>query len=510
MNFPKAAPTLATATPAEGAHADRTLLDVDADQGPTTVFDRDAVAAAAAESAKPTSEPALAAASAKALPIAEIVEVAPRSPDVTAPFQRMTGAAAIVVASRAVPAAPGGPGNTEIFRAVPRAIVVQRPAGAMAPQPSSTSASRTLAGMAFFVLASLGVLGLSAKYVPSGASAGALPPAAFVAAPARVVVSPAEMLPPGRSLSLIGEVRPLKQIALYSKVSGYLKDVRFDKGDKVTAGQVLGVLENPDADGRIASAQADYGLKTSVAKRAKALNASGSTSVAESERAEAEVAIANAELSRAMVNKGYGIMRAPFAGVITARYADPGALLQAATSSAPGALPLAELSDVSSVRITVFVGQADAPFVGDGTPVKIWSDAKPTEKVAATITRTTHALDARTRTMQCEIQLENPNDRFTAGGSVHVDLVAASPSALAVPAEGVFLRQGKPTVVVVRDGKAVVTPVETGDHDGKRVRILSGIAEGDLVALNAGHELANGARVEAVRKDAAGPKMAGK
>jgi len=382
-------------------------------------------------------------------------------------------------------------------------------APASTPDPASARSApsrfgrRLVAGAAFFAVATCGVGALARKHVDLSRASGAV---AEVARPAdegtRVVVAPAEVLPAGRALALTGEVRPIRQVTLYAKVSGYLKEARFDKGDAVAEGQVLGVLENPDGDHRIAAAQAELSVRRQAAKRSRALSASGVTADADHERSDADLAIASAELSRAATQKGYASIRAPFAGTITARYADPGALLQAATSSSQAALPLAELSDLRTVRITVFVGQGDAPFVREGTPATIWTDAQPKLKVDARITRTTKALDPRTRTLQCEIELANPDGHFTAGSAVHVDLVAASPAALAVPVEGVFAHRGKPSVMIIRDGKAVLTPVEPGDHDGKRVRILSGLAEGDLVALGAGHDLANGAKIIPVKKPA--------
>jgi RND family efflux transporter MFP subunit len=213
---------------------------------------------------------------------------------------------------------------------------------------------------------------------------------------------------------------------------------------------------------------------------------------------EGDLAIASAELSRARAFKAFATIRAPFAGTITARYADVGALLQAATTSAQTALPLAELSDLDTVRITVYLGQFDAPFVKEGIPVTLWTDAQPARRVDAAITRTTRSLDARTRTLEGEIELSNPAGQFTPGDTVHVNLTATSPSTLAVPVEALFLRQGQPSVMTVHDGRASRTPVEVGDNDGKRVRVLSGLRQGEMVVLHAAGDVAEGSRVEVV------------
>jgi multidrug efflux pump subunit AcrA (membrane-fusion protein) len=146
------------------------------------------------------------------------------------------------------------------------------------------------------------------------------------------------------------------------------------------------------------------------------------------------------------------------------------------------------------------LSDAQAQGILEGTPVTLWTDAQPTQRVDATITRTTRALDARTRTLECEIELANPGSEFTPGDSVHVNLIAASPSTLAVPVEAVYLRQGRTSVMTIHDGRAVRTSVDVGDNDGKKVRVLSGLHEGDKVVLHAGGDIAEGSFVEAVRE----------
>ena len=367
------------------------------------------------------------------------------------------------------------------------------------PTPRRSRKVHALAVGATIFLGSLGAVGLLAVDYARRAPAKNAPSARAPEAATTVVVAPVEILPAGRPLSLLGDVRPARQVTLYAKVSGYLKSVAFDKGDYVKEGQVLGILETPEADQQIRSAEADYGVKRRAANRMRALAATAVTSQSDLERVDGDLTMAGAELSRHRAVKDYATIRAPFAGTITGRFADSGALLQAATGSAATALPLAELSDLSRIKITVYIGENDAPLVRTGTPVTVVTDGQPRRRVEGTITRTTHALDARTRTLQAEIELDNTEGLFTAGESVHVQCVVAAPSGVAVPAAAVFLRQGKTSVMVARDGRAELRTVETRDHDGKKVRVSSGLREGDFVILHAASEVSDGARIEAAR-----------
>jgi membrane fusion protein, multidrug efflux system len=366
------------------------------------------------------------------------------------------------------------------------------------PSPPSIWTRKRKTG-AFVALAAIVLLatGLTVGSRPRDKAAAAAQ-AAKAGAPMRVVVAPVEPLPAGRMVSVVGDVRPLRQVTLYAKVSGYLKEIRVDKGDKVTKNEVLAVLDSPDTDQLVASAEAEYRVRMRADRRARQLHAAAVTSEADLDRVDGDFAIASAELSRLRALKAYATIVAPFDGVITARYADPGALVQAATSAAQTALPLAEISDLGAVRITVYLGAYEAPFVHEGTPVTLWTDSQASRRVEAKITRTTRSLDARTRTLECEVELPNPDGQFTPGDMVHVNLVAASPSTLAAPVEAIFLHKGKTSVMTVDQGRASLKAVEIGDDDGKKARILSGVHEGELVALHPAGEVTDGSRVEAV------------
>src|SRR5205085_1644932 len=147
--------------------------------------------------------------------------------------------------------------------------------------------------------------------------------------------------------------------------------ILVDKGDAVGAGQVLAVIESPELDQQYEAALADARNKRVNADRFRALAKQNASSAQEAERYETDAAVAEANLKAIETLKSYEVIRAPFTGRVTARYADPGALMQNATSAQTGALPVLTVSETGRLRVYAYVDQQDAPLVGVGTPAEI-------------------------------------------------------------------------------------------------------------------------------------------
>ena len=305
--------------------------------------------------------------------------------------------------------------------------------------------------------------------------------------------------PATRSLTLSGEARAFRQTTLYAKVSGYLKMVRVDKGDRVRDGEVLGVIEAPEVEQQVASKRADLDIKKLTEERYQGLADTGVISQQERDQAQADVRIASADLLALNALRGYEVIRAPFAGVITARYADPGALLQAATSS-ENALALVDVAEIDRVRIFVYLGQNEALFVHEGDPVSVYTEQFPDKKIAATITRFSRELDTRTRTMLTEIDVDNRAAGFLPGIYVRVDFSIPAPPAMEVPADALVFRNGGAAIAVEAGGRAKFVAIEAGDTDGKFVRVTRGVEAGDRVILHPGDDVADGSPVRVATK----------
>src|SRR3954469_11186548 len=297
-----------------------------------------------------------------------------------------------------------------------------------------------------------------------------------------------------RVVSLPAEVRAEQRATLYAKVSGYVKEVLVDKGERVRKGQVLAVLESPDQDQQVASAHAGLTFRKQQLQRTLRLSPSGRVSVQDREAAEEAVKVARAALTRAEVQKGYEILRAPFDGTITARYADPGALLPAATGGTAAAQPLLEVAQLDRLRVLLHLGQDDAARVrvGDAVQLQAAPDQPP---FPARISRISQTLDPRTRTMQCDIDLPEPPPGLYPGAFVQTRLPLHGAPRPLIPAEALIGQGGQLFAALVEDGKVHFQRLKLGVDDGASVEVLDGLRGGELVALNLGPEVADGAPV---------------
>ena len=315
----------------------------------------------------------------------------------------------------------------------------------------------------------------------------------------RVFVAEARLSDEGRELTLPADVRGFLQATVYAKIAGYVKTMRVDKGDRVTEGEVLGVLESPEVDHQVAAAEADLVIKQRTFERYRALVKTDYVSVQDFETARAQAEVSQATLRQTKALQAYKTLRAPFAGIVTARYVDPGALVPAATGSTQAALPLVDVADLRRLRILVFVQQDAAPFVQAGDAVHITIDQQPNVRLDAPISLCAKALDPRTRTMLCEIWVDNQHQLYP-GTFVHAALRLRTTRVPVVPSEALLVRNGKPAVAAVRDGHLHFKPVRPGLDDGKIVQVLDGLAVGERVALAPPASVADGAVVQAVEQ----------
>ncbi|HMC33832.1 MAG TPA: efflux RND transporter periplasmic adaptor subunit, partial [Myxococcales bacterium] len=309
-----------------------------------------------------------------------------------------------------------------------------------------------------------------------------------------VRVARIELAPADRVVSLPAEVRAEQRATLYAKVSGYVKKVSVERGDRVRKGQVLATLESPDLEAQVASAQAELTFRRQQLARVERLAPSGRVSVQDREAAEEGVKVARAALARAQVQVDYQVLRAPFDGTVTARFADPGALLPAATGSTSSAQPLVEVAQLDRLRVALHLGQDDAARVRVGDKVQL--QTSPDQPAfEARISRISQSLDPRTRTMQCEIDLAQPPEGLYPGAFVQTRLPLHGPPRPLLPSEALLGQGGQLLVALVEDGKVHFQRVKLGVDDGAKVEVLDGLRGGEIVALNLGPEVPDGSPV---------------
>jgi RND family efflux transporter MFP subunit len=324
----------------------------------------------------------------------------------------------------------------------------------------------------------------------------------------RVRVARAQLSPPLRKVELQGEARPFASATLYAKVSGYLKQMRVDKGDMVKPNQVIAVIEAPEIDRQYDAALADAGYKKANARRAADLAKPGVVSAAEAETQVGVAQVAQAQVATLAQQKSYEVLRAPFAGTVTARYADPGALVQAATGAQTGALPLVTISTPERLRVYVYVPQREASFVKVGDRAQVTVAERPDVQIEGIVARRSDELDSRTRMMLVEVDLDNHDGKIVPGSFVTVMLTFATPPEIVVPVEALVMNGQKASVFVLEGDTVHARPVTVSDNDGSEVRLARGLRAGELVALNVGDEVADGARVQPVAPPPSGGRDA--
>ena len=323
-----------------------------------------------------------------------------------------------------------------------------------------------------------------------------------------------------KTITIPAEFRPYVEAVLNAKVSGYVDKMNVDFGDRVKGGQVLATLIVPELNAELTNAiaavqkaQADYTNAELIYTRMSTVNQqhpnlvaqqSIDTAQANAQMAAAAIAAAGADVNKYETLVGYTRIIAPFDGVVTWRYADPGALIQAGTSSDTQSLPLVRVSDNYLLRLDFPVSVDNVKYmrVGDRVDVKVESLGKTyTEK----ITRFTDKVDIDTRTMMVEVEVPNPNLEIVPGMYCTVILkVDKQPNALAVPI--VAVTDGKQTAVLVvnPNNEVEARPVTVGLETPDTYQILSGLKEGERVMVgNPGH-IQPGQKVEVLAAGAPG------
>ncbi len=307
----------------------------------------------------------------------------------------------------------------------------------------------------------------------------------------------AAMGPPIRRLVLVGELTPYREATLFAKVSGYLTKVTVDFGDHVKAGQVLAEISAPEVDHQIQSATATLQNARALAARNRDLESKGFFSKQALADAETQVKVAQAHLAELRDLADYRVLRAPFSGVVTARHADPGALLQAATTNATSSQPVLTLADTSRLKVAIYADQGEAPRVQPGLDAEVIDAADPSRKFLGKVTRVAARLDPRTRTLPAQVDIDNAAGQAVAGSFVNVALLLPVQSFLEVPASALVIREKKTLVgLLTADGHMQLRPITVSSTDGKVVRVAGGLDLGERVLLNVPSSLPDGGKVK--------------
>jgi RND family efflux transporter MFP subunit len=328
------------------------------------------------------------------------------------------------------------------------------------------------------------------------------------------------------TLTVAGEFQPYQEVDLHAKVSGYIRRINVDIGDRIKKGEVLAVLEVPELNAQVAAskaqiqhsesevaraksevtyAQADYvavhaaySRLAEAAKRrpgliaeqelddarAKDQDAEAKINVAKSalEATEGQLAVSKADNERVQSLEDYSIVTAPFTGVVTMRYADVGSLIQAGTASATQSEPVVRVAQSDLLRLRMPVPEEDVPYIHIGSEMQI--RVKATGKTfACKVIRFTRELNTSTRTMLVEVDVPNPDLSLTSGMYAETTIVLQHKSNVLIIPAGAVERQGGSSYVLVvdRQNKVVKVPVVVGIQGTDRVEISKGLSENQQV-----------------------------
>jgi len=314
-------------------------------------------------------------------------------------------------------------------------------------------------------------------------------------------------------VTIAAEFRPYLEAELNAKVSGFLSVINVDFGDKVKAGQLLAVLEVPELKDDLDSARAaqgragaDYTNAHLLFTRLVGVNNEHSNLVAQQDIDTAEakdsasaaaLASAKADVEKYQTLLGYTQITAPFDGVVTARYADPGALIQAGTSSDTQARPLVRVSDNYLLRLDFPVSVDDVRYIHLGDKVEVRVQSLGDKLFRGQVSRFTGKVNHDTRTMITEIEVPNPNLQLVPGMYAAATFkLEQRPHALAIPIQAVSFRDDPSVYLVNRSHEIEARAVTLGLVTSTRCEVTSGLNEGDLLMIGGRSSVHPGEKVD--------------
>jgi RND family efflux transporter MFP subunit len=309
------------------------------------------------------------------------------------------------------------------------------------------------------------------------------------------------------TLTLPGRLEAFVQAQMFARVSGYVKDWKYDIGSRVKAGTLLAEIDAPDLDQQImqaeanlASAQANSVLSDATLVRGQSLIKTLAISQQDLDQRSADasnkqglVRAAQANLDRLRVLEQYKHVAAPFDGLVTARNTDVGMLINAGA----GGPPMFVVSEISKLRVYVNVPQNYVPSIPVGTTAKLSVPEYPGRTFPATVAASAQSVDVASNSTRVQLVVDNSRGELMTGDFTTVTFDLAHPDvAINVPASAlIFNKSGLHVAIVDREGKIVLEEVTITRDLGNEVEIGSGIAPDDRVVANPPDGIASGDKV---------------
>jgi len=370
-----------------------------------------------------------------------------------------------------------------------------------------------------WLLLSIGLAGCSDRGAARADNAAA--PAGLLSIDVvRVVQQPTNVV-----LDMPGQLDPYETVAVYPKVTGFVKRVRVDRGSRVRTGELMAELEAPElvaqraeaqsklqaAEAQLAVARAKADADTSTFERLKAASATPGVvagndvvvaqKAVEADQSQIAAAQQTAEAARQAVRsitqmEGYLRVTAPFDGVVTERNVHPGTLV--GPNSGPAATtPMLRVVHNDRLRLVVPVPEAYTADVVPGGTVSFTVTAYPGQTFSGTVARIAQAVDVKTRTMAVELDVMNKDGRLAPGTFCQVKWpVHRRTPSLFVPSGSVGSTTDRTFVIRVRNGRTEWVDVKTGFASGPLVEVFGDLQPGDQIAVRGTDEIKPGTEVQ--------------
>ncbi|MFN0317657.1 MAG: efflux RND transporter periplasmic adaptor subunit [Burkholderiales bacterium] len=331
--------------------------------------------------------------------------------------------------------------------------------------------------------------------------------------PTVAVISPKKGNPE-QTLVLAGNMQALTQAPLYARTNGYVKRRYVDIGTRVSAGQLLAEIDTPEVDEQLQQARADlatatanYEMAKKTAERWQELLKSNTVSKHGADQTQGDMQAKKAALDTARSNvtrlektQSFKRIFAPFAGVITARNAEVGALVDAGAAGKDK--ELFHVAATDRLRVNISVPQIYSREATPGMEAELVLVEHPGRRFKGTLVRTAQSIDANSRTLPAEVEVDNPTGELLPGAyaQVHLKLRTGKP-ALILPVNALLFRpEGVQVAVVAADNKAQLKKVALGKDFGTQIEIVSGLGASEQVILNPSDSLISGTVVRPVKQ----------
>jgi RND family efflux transporter MFP subunit len=355
-----------------------------------------------------------------------------------------------------------------------------------------------------------------------------------------VPVTKVTQAPISNQLVISAELRPFQEVDVHAKVAGYVRVIYVDVGDHVRANQVLAILEVPEIDAELKQAEASIRQSRAEVSRLQSVVEQSESShaavhsnterllqvvksqpnlvaqqevddaVAKDKASEALVSsnkaglvaaqehfsVAEADRERIASLKSFSRITSPFDGVVTKRYADTGAMVQAGTASSTQAMPVVRIAENQKLRLSIPVPEAAVPYIRVKAPVEVRVGAL-NKSFEGEISRFADSVDTQTRTMETEVDVDNRKGLLVPGMFASAVLVTQQKNdALSLPVEAISRSGNQSTALVVGpDNKVEERKLVLGVEDAERVEVVSGVRLGEQVVVGVQNQLRPGQEV---------------